>query len=217
MAILAVTGMRAEAALLPPGLRVLVSGGDPARLRALLAAADGDVTAVLSFGIAGGLDPALTPGSVVVAGKVVAGESADACDAALADAIAARLAPSARRGMLAGIETPLLRPADKQALFAQTAALAADMESHVAAAYAVERGLPFVAVRVVCDAACRALPAFAATALKPDGTSDLSTVIRGLARDPAAISGLVRLARDSRTALATLARIAPAVAAALSP
>ena len=34
--ILAVVGMRSEAALLPPEMPVIVSGGDPVRLRALL-------------------------------------------------------------------------------------------------------------------------------------------------------------------------------------
>jgi hypothetical protein len=49
-------GLKSEAALLPAGVRVVVSGGDPARLDALW---PGDATSVLSFGIAGGqaLDP----------------------------------------------------------------------------------------------------------------------------------------------------------------
>ena len=41
MTVLVATGMRAEAALLPPGLRAVVGGGDPARLRRMLDRAAG--------------------------------------------------------------------------------------------------------------------------------------------------------------------------------
>ena len=47
------------------------------------------------------------------------------------------------------------------------------MESHIAAAYAAEAGLPFAAVRVISDPAHRALPALARAAIKPNGQIDL--------------------------------------------
>jgi hopanoid-associated phosphorylase len=214
--ILAVAGLAAEARIARSvGWTAVVAGGRAGLLRERLAALPGDWAAVVSFGIAGGLDPALKPGTVIVADRIVAADRDFRCDAALADAIAAALPAAPRTGALAAVEAPLLRPADKEALHARTGALAADMESHIAAAYAAERGVPFAAVRVVCDPAGRALPALAATALKPDGTSDLAAVLRGLARDPAALPRIIRLASDSSVALATLRKIAPAVAAAL--
>jgi nucleoside phosphorylase len=57
--------MRSEAALLPKGVHAVVTGGDPKRAAALLAKQDGEVAGVLSFGIAGGLDPDLAPGDLV--------------------------------------------------------------------------------------------------------------------------------------------------------
>ncbi|HYZ30988.1 MAG TPA: nucleoside phosphorylase, partial [Crenalkalicoccus sp.] len=65
--LLAAVGLRAEAALLPKGVaRAVVGGGDPVRLALLLEREAEGAAAVLSFGIAGGLDPSLAPGDLVV-------------------------------------------------------------------------------------------------------------------------------------------------------
>ena len=71
-----------------------------------------------------------------------------------------------------------LRPA-KPRCDLETGAVAVDMESHIAAAYAAEAGLPFAALRVVSDPAGRALPALAMAAIKPNGDIDLRKVLRG--------------------------------------
>src|SRR4029078_12737416 len=70
---------------------------------------------------------------------------------------------------LAGVDHAVVSPLEKQALRSATGALAVDMESHVAAAFASRHRFPFAAVRVVCDPAHRALPSLIATALRPDG------------------------------------------------
>jgi hypothetical protein len=80
------------------------------------------------------------------------------------------------------------------------------MESHVAAAFAAAHGLPFAAIRVVCDPADRAIPAFAASALKPDGEPDIAAVLLAVLREPRQIGPLVHLARDSGRAFAALKR-----------
>ena len=65
------------------------------------------------------------------------------------------------RGGLAGVEEVVVAQACKAALRSETGAAAVDMESHIAAAYAAEAGLPFAALRVISDPASRALPALA--------------------------------------------------------
>jgi adenosylhomocysteine nucleosidase len=105
---------------------------------------------------------------------------------------------------LAGVDAPALSLLEKSTLRAATGAAAVDMESHVAAAFAEEHGLPFTAVRVVCDPADRALPAFVARALRPDGEIDLVAVLSAIARRSAKVGGLVRLARDSKMAFEAL-------------
>jgi 23S rRNA (pseudouridine1915-N3)-methyltransferase len=57
VSLLVVVGFSAEAALLPPGTAVLNAAANPEKLAAALAGLR--PSAVLSFGIAGGLDPAL--------------------------------------------------------------------------------------------------------------------------------------------------------------
>ena len=67
--VLAVTGLAREARIAAgAGVEAIQAGGNPQRLRLLLdARAAPGCRAVVSFGIAGGLDPALRPGDVVVA------------------------------------------------------------------------------------------------------------------------------------------------------
>ena len=72
--VLMVTGLAKEMRLAEgPGLVAIASGGDTGRLRRRLAERTvPGCRAVLSFGIAGGLDPSLSAGDVVVATGIIA-------------------------------------------------------------------------------------------------------------------------------------------------
>jgi adenosylhomocysteine nucleosidase len=214
--ILVVTGLAHEARIASgSGIAVVGAGGDPARLRALLEAESASAyRAVVSFGIAGGLDPALAPGSVVIAGGVVAGGERWPSDLTVVRVWRHRLENSGEQITLAdmaGADAPLLTAADKGALRAASGAAAVDMESHVAAAFAAARGVPFAALRVVCDPAERTLPPLAAEALRPDGGLDMGAILGSLARRPAQIAALPRLARDASAAFAALRRVRAAL------
>jgi hypothetical protein len=78
------------------------------------------------------------------------------------------------------------------------------MESHIAAAYADDWGLPFAALRVISDPASRALPAIATSAIKPNGDIDLRKVLRGVARNPMSLRALVSTGIDFNRALRSL-------------
>lgn len=202
--ILVVTGLNREAGIAAgPGLLVVAGGGATATLRARLATVDPrTICAVVSFGIAGALDPALRVGDVVVPGRVLAGEEAWTCSPDLREAWLARV--DARPGDIAGVDAPVLDVAGKTALRGRTGAAAVDMESHAAAAYAAMHGLTFAALRIVSDAADRALPEVAGRAMRPDGSVDVLGVLRGLARDPSQIGPLVATARDAAVAFRRL-------------
>ena len=212
--VLVAVGLRAEARLLPdsPDLLAVCAGGDPHRLAEALrrAAAGGGVRAVLSFGICGGLDPALPPGALVVATAVHRPDEAPLpADAAWAAAIArgclsAGLLP--QLGPVAAAAAVVADPAAKRTLRARTGALAVDLESGAAASLAQALGVPFAALRAVADTARESLPAAAAAGLTPDGDPDLPAVLRALRRRPSDLPGLLRAARRAACAMRALRR-----------
>jgi hopanoid-associated phosphorylase len=200
--VLAITGLAFEARLAAgPGVVTIRAGGDPARLRAMLEArSKPECRAVISIGIAGGLDPALVPGDVIVATGIAAPDRRHAASMDIARGLAARLSSHPKQVLLAdlaGVDEAVMSPHAKRALRSATGALAVDMESHIAAAYAARHGLPFAAVRVVCDPADRALPDLVAAALRPDGAVSLPGVLGGLMRRPMQFFAMTQLARDA--------------------
>ena len=193
-----------------PGLVAIASGGDTQRLRTLLA--DRPVPgcrAVLSFGIAGGLDPSLAPGDVVVATGVITKGKRWPAHPALADSLAGSLMNGGikvRRADIAGVDAPLLDADAKAATWHQTGAAAVDMESHVASAFAARHGLIFAALRIVCDPATRSMPSVVANALRPDGGVDHFAIFADLVRRPTQLVDLSRLAAEARASFRVLSR-----------
>jgi hopanoid-associated phosphorylase len=207
--VLIVTGLVQEARIAAgPGMTVICSSSDPQQLRALLTVFDPTtIRGVISFGVAGGLDPSLKSGDVVVATEVMAGDARWLAGLAFNEDVIASVALGGRRivrGRLAGAEQVLAASHVKAALHSETGAAAVDMESHIAAAYAAEAGLPFAALRVISDPASRALPSLAMSAIKPNGDIDLRRVLRGIVRNPLTLLDLVSTGIDFNRALRSL-------------
>jgi adenosylhomocysteine nucleosidase len=207
--VLIVTGLVQEARIAAgPGMTVICSSSDPRQLRLLLSRLDPlTVRGVISFGVAGGLDPALKSGDVVVATEVMAGNVRWLTTSALSDELIAGAGLGRQRvirGGLAGVEQVVAAQAGKAALRSETGAAAVDMESHIAAAYAADASLPFAALRVISDPATRALPALATHAIKANGDIDLRKVLSGVARNPLTIRALYSTGRDFNRALRSL-------------
>jgi adenosylhomocysteine nucleosidase len=207
--VLIVTGLVQEARIAAgPGMTVICSSSDPQQLRALLTVFDPTtIRGVISFGVAGGLDPTLKSGDVVVATEVMAGDARWLAGLAFNEDVIASVALGGRRivrGRLAGAEQVLAASHVKAALHSETGAAAVDMESHIAAAYAAEAGLPFAALRVISDPAGRALPQLAMSAIKPNGDIDLRKVLRGIVRNPLMLLDLVSTGIDFNRALRSL-------------
>jgi hopanoid-associated phosphorylase len=207
--ILIVTGLVQEARIAAgPGMAVICSSSDPQQLRALLTVFDPTtIRGVISFGVAGGLDPSLKSGDIVVATEVMAGDTRWLAGLSLNEQQIAGIALGRRRvvrGGLAGVEEVVVAQSCKAALRSETGAAAVDMESHIAAAYAAENELPFAALRVISDPASRTLPALARNAIKPNGEIDLRKILGGLARNPKSLRALVSTGLDFNRALKSL-------------
>lgn len=214
--VLIVTGLKQEARIAAgPGLTVICSSSNPVQLREMMISFDpASIRGIVSFGVAGGLNPSLCSGDIVVASGIVAGRHSWATAAALTENLVAL--PNGRKrkivsGVLVGVEEVVTGQLAKAALRATTGADAVDMESHIAARYAEQYGLPFAAVRVISDPAHRALPELTMNAIKPNGNVDMWKVMRGIARNPKTIPHLISTGRDFSRALRSLKGCAAAL------
>jgi hopanoid-associated phosphorylase len=212
--VLAVSGLAREAGIAAgPGVQCLVAGGG--RIEALIESAIAQgATGLMSFGIAGGLDPALAPGTCILGREVIAKGGRWVGDPGWLASLVARL-PRSVSGSLAGADAPVLTPSGKRDLHSATGAVAVDMESHVAARLAAARGLPFAALRVICDAADRAVPAAAIAGLGADGRIEVWAVVRSLFVSPGQMRGLLQLSRDAQRAFGELRHARDALGAGL--
>ncbi|RTL49688.1 MAG: phosphorylase [Bradyrhizobiaceae bacterium] len=205
--VLIVTGLKQEARIAAgPGLTVICSSSNPVQLREMMTSFDpASIRGIVSFGVAGGLNPALRSGDIVIASEIVAAGKRWTTEAQLTEMLISlpvkRRKRSVVNGVLAGVEEVVLGQVGKAALRSSTGADAVDMESHIAARYAEHYGLPFAALRVISDPAHRALPQLATDALKPNGNVDMWKVMRGIARKPSEIRALVHSGRDFNRAL----------------
>lgn len=212
-----VCGMQAEVRCLRPLLnagiaRVAVAAGDAERAeREALDHARAGAAVLMSFGIAAGLDPALSPGDLVVATRVIAETEETPTDTPWADDIVASLADRRRHvrfGPVLGVDDMLIDPAHKAALGKRTGALAADMESHGVAHAARTAGLPLLVIRAVADPVTRALPPAALAGMGPEGEAKAWTVTKAALQEPRQIPALMRLGSDTGRALRRLREVA---------
>ncbi len=200
MTILAVTGLLAEAAIARrAGLQAICAGGRPewtaAALADALAAAPHPPRALLSFGIAGGLDPALRTGVVIAASAVLVDGRR----------IAATWRLPVGEGRDVAAQPAIVRTAAAKAtLFRRTEAAAVDLESGVVALAAERAGLPFGVLRAIADTADEELPPAALVGLTPEGAPAIGPVLRSLAARPGQLPGLIRTAGETRRALKAL-------------
>ena len=128
-------------------------------------------------------------------------------DARLREALGRALAMPAEGGAIAGVDRPVAHAAQKLALFAETQARAADMESHVVARAAAAAGVPFVVLRVVSDPSNRTLPLAALAGITGDGRINGAAVAGALLRRPWECMDMLALALDGAQAMRRLRRV----------
>lgn len=199
------TGFNREVATLrQSGVVAVAGGGDPAGLRRRIEHAAAGAAGIASYGMTGALVDGLAIGDWVV-GDRLTGAIEIACDAGWAAALAERL-PEARVGACYADGRMIDTVAEKLALGDRHGALVVDMESHIAAAVAAERGLPFAIVRCVSDGARHLLPHAVTVSMRPDGGVDGRAMLRSLAARPAQTADVARTAAGFARALRELRR-----------
>lgn len=200
-----IVGLAAEARIAQrAGWAVAVGGGLPkgARRMAERLIEDG-ATALISFGLAGGLDPRLQAGALVVPRVVLVGDGSFVCDADLRRMLEECATPV--ESLFAG-EAVVARATDKARLARDYGAAAVDLESGVVAEVAEAAGVPFACLRAICDPAARDLPRAAVEALDERGRVRPMKMAGILARHPQDILGLIALGRDAARARRSLIR-----------
>lgn len=214
-----VTGLRAEARLIEKKsgretsfeVRTTCAGADPGRaLRLARDLARSGADALISFGIAGGLDPNLSPGDLIVPKRIsrVDGPPA-ACDSAWRDRLLKRIADlHPVSADIAGSNRLITDTKAKQSLRDRTGAAAVDMESLAVGEIAVGAGLPFIAIRAIADPADRAPPQSVLAAIGENGDVRPGAAVLAALRDLSLMGTFVGLARDNRAAMASLRRVA---------
>jgi adenosylhomocysteine nucleosidase len=165
-------------------------------------------TALVSVGLAGGLDPALAPGAIIVPEYVADDGTRYSTDPALSAWLAGR--PPA--GGVCARPAVVATASGKAELWAKTGCAAVDLESGAVARAATRARLPFAVLRVVCDTAWRDLPPAALAALDASGAIAPARIVASLAARPGQIGGLLRLAMDAATARRALQRQLDALA-----
>lgn len=169
---------------------------------------DQGATALVSFGIAGGLAPHLTPGALLLAEAILDRHGARwPTDAAWRESLQRETGADASGPMLIS-ETAIRSVSEKAHLHATTGAIAVDMESGGVARAAAAAGMPFLVVRVIADPAGRRLPPSALAGLGPDGRQRPLAALAALARRPWETLELLRLGRDSSAAMRRLRGVA---------
>ena len=152
------------------------------------------VRCLISFGLAGGLDPTLQPGTLLVPDVILSLDGHWPADPRLAAGLG-RVG-----GALFSGGAVVATAAEKLALHARTGAAAVDLESAAVAQAASRHALPFAALRAVCDPAGRSLPQTALAALDQNGRIGLWRVAKGVFSHPGEVPVLMALAVDAARA-----------------
>lgn len=194
------------------GALLIISGMGPAAAgQAACRLIEAGVEALMSWGMAGGLDPALTSGTLLLASEVVSPEGRVFSTARdwreqLCTAIAASRPVCG--GKLLTCREPIGTAADKALAFRETGAAAVDMESAAVAEVAARHHLPFLAVRVIVDEAADALPRVLTAAAAGAGAVRIGQLLGAIVRAPAELPAATRLLPKYGTARRSLAAVA---------
>lgn len=182
------------------GSTVWLSGmGQEAAREGALALVEAGVTALVSFGVAGGLAPGLRSGTLLCPSCVLDERSHDyrpdpAWRAALIRQLALTNVPLVDEGSLLSLPRPLLDTTEKSAMRERHQSVAVDMESAAIAAVADAHQLPFMVLRAIVDERDDNVPVALQAGIDAWGRPLAGRMFVTLLRHPGLLAELPRLA-----------------------
>lgn len=209
-------------------IRITLSGvGARAATAAAHDAVGAGASALVSFGCAGGLDPSLEAGTLMLPSRV-SDESGRriAVDPEWRAEVRRSIVPGTALGDGDGLEVrrAVSSVRDKRRLFDDGGFTFVDMESVSVGAVAHAHGLPFLVVRSIADTGSDPLPRAVMRAMTAEGGVAPLRLLAALLRTPSGVFGVAKLWRGLRLACTTLERAAdvlsiggPAIDARQSP
>jgi len=169
---------------------------------------------VVSAGYGGALDPALRRNDVVLPDEVI-----DEAGARFRIDVALPPGPADRRfgtGRLVTVDRLIMTAAEKAALRSRFGADVVDMETAAVAAVCHERGVRFLALRVISDEAGVDLPREVLAIVGPSGSYRVGAAVGAIWKRPSSLKDLWALREHAVEAADRLADVMPAVLAQLS-
>jgi adenosylhomocysteine nucleosidase len=188
---------RSGAGALPPGFELHVIGIGGKRL---LPEVCRDAGGIILAGVAGGLEPGLRVGDVVIDGTERFGGAETA----------------GRRAKIACASQVVSTREQKRELFEQTGAAAVDMESDAVRKIALDVGIPLLIVRAISDSAEDEIPAALFKWIDEFGQPFAGKVAAGIVTNPALVPAMIRLGRNAKLATSAMAGAVHSIVQALA-
>ncbi|WP_432740404.1 phosphorylase [Methylobacter sp. G7] len=186
------------------------AGANNAQAASELLIAQG-ATCLISWGCAAALSETLKPGDLVLADNLIDADNAQFSIHSDWHSNTRNLLSSTLKvhtGSLVESNTIVATTQDKKHLYAQTGAIALDMETVAIAKVARQNSLPFLAIRAIADPVSMDLPKAINHSLNNGGDIVLSKLLLYIARHPTELPGLIRLGLHFNAAKITLKLIA---------
>lgn len=191
-------------------LLALSGVGAAAAARAATLLIEEGAGALVSWGCAAALDPRLKPGDLILPNRIIDAdglllETSSDWRNRLFSRLAGRL--SVYQDALAEGTAIIATPAEKARIFAETGAIALDMESAAIARAARRIEIPFLAIRTIADPAAMAVPTSVLAAQDETGKVRIPKVLGHALLNPGDLLGLIQLGRHFRAAMKTLREV----------
>lgn len=175
---------------------------------------DLNINALISWGVAGALDPTLESGDLIIANSIISGNKNNQATAKWQKELLAFFTGRVQKALNADIYSSseiCSTIEDKKILFGKTNAIAVDMESAAITETAINNNLDFAVIRSIADKADMAIPEAVLKYTDNQGNPDILKFIGSCLSKPGQIKELLTLAKCYKKALNTLNYIAEAL------